>query len=260
MSDEWYDFLEAADEAQRSSWSVRVEENLLKALKWAEKLGPQNNALTICLLRLAHFYQYDDRLADYSKSEQLYKRALEIKERNLGSDHPEVANALVSLGDLYLFMSNHSGGLSRFFSNPAGKREQVYMRALAIREKSLGPDSSELAEVCEKLAQFYKSQKQYDQAVSFYERHLDINEKRYGTHYFKRRELAKLYVSASNWRKAERLYQQTIEWLENKQSREYDDRQDLVWIFDDYIEMLQRLNRSDDAEAMEARRIRASRK
>ncbi|MBI4965425.1 MAG: response regulator [Desulfomonile tiedjei] len=40
----------------------------------------------------------------YSKAEPLYRRALMLFERNLGSDHPKVANVLTDLADVYTKM------------------------------------------------------------------------------------------------------------------------------------------------------------
>ncbi len=43
----------------------------------------------------------------YSKAEPLYRRALMLFERNLGSDHPKVANVLTDLADVYTKMGRH---------------------------------------------------------------------------------------------------------------------------------------------------------
>jgi tetratricopeptide (TPR) repeat protein len=42
-----------------------------------------------------------DAQGNYSKAEPLYQRALEIKERKLGSYHPSVATSLENLAILY---------------------------------------------------------------------------------------------------------------------------------------------------------------
>jgi PAS domain S-box-containing protein len=43
----------------------------------------------------------------YSKAEPLYRRALMLFERSLGSDHPKVANVLSDLADVYTKMGKH---------------------------------------------------------------------------------------------------------------------------------------------------------
>ena len=60
----------------------------------------------------------------YNKAEPLYKRALDIREKTLGSDHPYVAISLDNLANLYYNQGN------------LDKAEPLYMRALDIREKA----------------------------------------------------------------------------------------------------------------------------
>jgi len=43
----------------------------------------------------------------YAKAEPLYRRALMLFERNLGSNHPKVANVLTDLADVYMKMGKH---------------------------------------------------------------------------------------------------------------------------------------------------------
>jgi tetratricopeptide (TPR) repeat protein len=69
----------------------------------------------------------------YAEAEPLLKRALEIRERSLGPDHPDVAESLNNLALLY-----ESRGRS-------AEAEPLLKRALAIREKSLGPDRPDVA-------------------------------------------------------------------------------------------------------------------
>ena len=41
-------------------------------------------------------------MGDYAKAEPLYQRALKIREKALGPDHPDTATALNNLAGLYL--------------------------------------------------------------------------------------------------------------------------------------------------------------
>jgi tetratricopeptide (TPR) repeat protein len=56
------------------------------------------------------------------------KRALEISEKALGNDHPDVAASLNNLASLYYTTGKYS------------EAEPLYKRALLIREKTLGTD------------------------------------------------------------------------------------------------------------------------
>jgi hypothetical protein len=57
----------------------------------------------------------------------LYKRALAVKTRLFGPNHPDVAVTLNNLGGLYHAMARHADG------------ERCYRGALAIFERSLDP-------------------------------------------------------------------------------------------------------------------------
>src|SRR5262249_5494753 len=58
--------------------------------------------------------------------------------------------------------------------------EQLYRRALAIKEKLFGADHPDVALTLNNLAAFYKSQKSYAEAEPLYQRPLAIFEQRLG--------------------------------------------------------------------------------
>ena len=84
-------------------------------------------------------------------------RALTIKEKSLGSDHPDTATSLNNLALLY-----DSQGLY-------AKAEPLLLRSLTITEKSLGSDHPDTATSLNNLVEFYHSigephkAKQYEQ-------------------------------------------------------------------------------------------------
>ncbi|MFN5390499.1 MAG: tetratricopeptide repeat protein, partial [Pseudanabaena sp.] len=57
-----------------------------------------------------------------------YLRSLEIRERQLGANHPDVANSLNNLAELYRAQGKYS------------EAEPLYVRAIQILEKALGSD------------------------------------------------------------------------------------------------------------------------
>ena len=61
---------------------------------------------------------------DYGRAEPLQQRALEIREKTLGPDHPDVAISLHKLAALYYDKGDY------------GRAEPLYQRALGIREQS----------------------------------------------------------------------------------------------------------------------------
>ena len=64
----------------------------------------------------------------YDQALPLYRRALEIREKALGPEHPDTANSLNNLALLYQVMGAYEQALP------------LYQRALKIIEKSLGPE------------------------------------------------------------------------------------------------------------------------
>jgi tetratricopeptide (TPR) repeat protein len=77
---------------------------------------------------LNHLAGYAFGRADYPTAEPLFQRALAIREKALGPDHPDAATSLNNLAELYRSQGRYQ------------ESEPLYQRALAIREKALGPD------------------------------------------------------------------------------------------------------------------------
>jgi CHAT domain-containing protein len=99
---------------------------------------------------------------------KLAERAVAIKERALGPDHPEVATSLMNVA----VVRARAG-------DPAGAK-QILERALAIREASLGPDHPLVAASLEALAGLLMGQQDDDGARRLIERVLRIRETAYG--------------------------------------------------------------------------------
>ena len=105
--------------------------------------------------------------ADYAQAEKLFLAALKEAEK-FGEQDPRFATSLNNLAELYLAQ---------------GKSEQaepLYRRALAIREKALGPEHSDVAQSLYILALFYHTQGHYAEAEPFFQRVLAIREKALG--------------------------------------------------------------------------------
>ncbi|XYI00859.1 CHAT domain-containing protein [Sorangium sp. So ce1128] len=98
----------------------------------------------------------------------LAERALAIREKALGRDHPAVATSLNDLAALY-----HAKG-------DYGRAEPLLVRALAIQEKALEKDHPDVAASLGNLAALYHAQGDYGRARPLYERALAIHEKTLG--------------------------------------------------------------------------------
>jgi Tetratricopeptide repeat len=82
----------------------------------------------------------------YSEAVPLAQQALAIREKALGPDHPDVAEALNTLAQLYVRQGRYA------------EAEPLYKRALAIREKALGPDDPNVVSSYNSLADLYRAQ------------------------------------------------------------------------------------------------------
>ena len=106
----------------------------------------------------------------YKDAEPLCKRALEIREKVLGSDHPDVAK---QLNNLALLCQNQ------------GKYEEVekyYQRALSIYESKLGQDDPNVAKTKNNLASAYLKQGKYKEAEILYKQVLTrAHEREFGS-------------------------------------------------------------------------------
>ncbi len=67
-------------------------------------------------------------MGDYAKAEPLSQRALKIREKALGPEHPYTATSLNNLAQIYDDMHDYA------------KAEPLYQRVLKISEKALGPE------------------------------------------------------------------------------------------------------------------------
>ena len=80
-------------------------------------------------------------MGQYDQALPLYQRALAIREKVLGPEHPDVAMSLNNLAALYRDTGQYA------------KAEPLYQRSLMFREKSLGPDHPDVAQSLENYAE-----------------------------------------------------------------------------------------------------------
>ncbi len=139
----------------------------------------------------------------YAEAEPLYRRSLEIKEKVLGPDHPDVAISLNNLAALYEKQGKYV------------EAEPLHKRSLEIREKALGRDHPDVANSLHNLAVLYEKQGKYAEAEPLYKRSLEISEKALGRDHphvaSSLSNLALLYESQDKYVEAEPLFQRSLE-------------------------------------------------
>jgi CHAT domain-containing protein/Flp pilus assembly protein TadD len=197
------------------------------------------------------------RQGKYAEAIPIAERELAVFEKAFGPDHPNVAAALIDLGEVYekqgryaeaeplykralaLLEKAHgpelvkvTPGLSYLASSYEeqgryGEAEPLYKRALAISEKALGPNDSEVASLVNDLALLYYHQGRYREAESLSKRSLAIREKVIGPNDPKialaLNNLAALYQIQGRYADAEPLFVRSVAIIEKARGRNHPD-------------------------------------
>src|SRR5262245_16156182 len=108
------------------------------------------------------------RAGRYDEAFPPAERALEIREKELGPEHLDVARSLNNLANLNRVKGDHA------------KAEALYQRALAIREKTLGAEHPDVAASLNGFANLRHDKADYTKAEALYQRALAIREKALG--------------------------------------------------------------------------------
>ena len=139
---------------------------------------------------------------DYTKAIPLYQRALAIREKTLGPEHPHTAMSLNNLAGLYFRLGDFA------------RAEPLYQRALAIKEKILGPEHPDTAASLNNLAMLYQDTGDFAKAEPLYQRALAIYEKALGPEHpdaaGSLNNLAGLYFRLGDFARAEPVFQRAL--------------------------------------------------
>jgi tetratricopeptide (TPR) repeat protein len=138
----------------------------------------------------------------YEEALPLVERAREIRERVLGPEHRDVADALNTLALLYSRKGEYT------------KAEPLYQRALAIRERALGPEDLLVGDSLNSLAVLYRLKGDYEKAEQIHQRALNIREKALGPEHpdvaQSLNSLANIYAEKGDYAKAEQNYKRAL--------------------------------------------------
>jgi CHAT domain-containing protein/tetratricopeptide (TPR) repeat protein len=184
------------------------------------------------------------RVGRYDEARPLAERVMEIRERVLGKEHPDVGPPLYYLANLYVIKGKYAEAEPLFQraltilesaegpEHPAvaailnslatlsyeigdyAKAETFYQRALPISEKALGPDHPHVAGILNNLASLYYGRGDYAKAEQLYQRALNIREKVLGPEHpdvaASHNLLAHLYINRGDYAEAEQLFQRAL--------------------------------------------------
>jgi len=110
---------------------------------------------------------YDEQ-GEYGKALEYYERALAIKEKTLGKEHPSTAVTYNNMAVVFRAQGEY------------GKALEYHERALAIREKALGKEHPHTATTYNNMALVFHDQGDYGKALEYYGRALAIRKKALG--------------------------------------------------------------------------------
>ena len=121
----------------RQSAFARAEPLLVRLLDIKRAKGEQHPEVATVLAGLAVVRQ---GLGDYTSTEKLYRRALEIREKSLAPNHIAIATTLEHLGDTCAARGK------------LGEALALYQRALPMRERTLGVGHASVRKSRERIA------------------------------------------------------------------------------------------------------------
>ncbi len=104
----------------------------------------------------------------YAEAQAILERTIAIRERALGTDHPDVATSLNNLGEAHRVQGRYA------------EARALYERALAIREHALGTDHPDVAHSLNGLGVAYQDEGRYAEALALFERVRAIRERALG--------------------------------------------------------------------------------
>jgi tetratricopeptide (TPR) repeat protein len=191
------------------------------------------------------------------KAIELFERSLAMRERLLGSDHPEVAWALSNLGRVYedagdprkamaaheralaireatlgpahpdVALSLSALGVLNAMHGDRAKAVELGRRALAMYETALGPDHPTVAMAANNLGRAYAARKEWAQAIPLHARALAILETALGPDHPElvgsMSDLGLAYEATGDHAKARQLLERTLAILEKANGKDHPD-------------------------------------
>lgn len=204
------EYLLAAGKMARKLAEYKLAEEWLEYLLEIREAEGESAELGSVLHELALLRKNQGK---YAEAEPLYLQAVAVKEKALGKDHPDVAEALNDLAVLYWCKENY------------GEAEPLYLCALAVKEQFFGKDHPCVAQTLNDFAILYRKQGRMEEAKSLHLRALEIREKNFGKEHLDIAEslnnLGFLHEKQENYLEAEKLYLRSLSIKEQLLGKEH---------------------------------------
>lgn len=136
----------------------RIKE-MLEIGEWSKKDEAFLQSVSVLLNNMAGVYQEQ---GDYEKALEYYDKALDVRERTLGNDHPYTATTYNNMAGVYKEQGDYEKAL------------EYYEKDLEISERTLGNDHPSTATTYNNMAGVYKAQGDYKKALEYLEKALTV--------------------------------------------------------------------------------------
>ncbi len=142
-----------------------AEDNANRTMSLLQKSAADSAEFATSLLLAGRLAMIDGRTNDAKK---LLQRAMDLQEKLLGSEHPDLIDSINAMAELYTNQQKYN------------EAEPLLYKSLAIGEQTLGSDHPSVANCLDDLALISELKLKYPQAESSYKKALDIREKDLG--------------------------------------------------------------------------------
>jgi tetratricopeptide (TPR) repeat protein len=197
-----------ADEMGDYATAASFEEAVLTLTTY--EFGSDTWQTAAVLNDLANTYA---NLARYPDAEPLFRRAIEIGEKTLGKEHPDVAARYNNLATLFESQGKYADA------------EPLFRRAIEIDEKALGKEHPDVGLEYNNLAALLQDEGQYADAEPLFRRAIEIGEKTLGKEHpdvaTRYNNLAIVLYNQRKYTEAEPLFRRAIEIDEKTLGKEH---------------------------------------
>jgi tetratricopeptide (TPR) repeat protein len=173
------------------------------------------NYLLVAARDLNYYAVLCIKIGNYKEAENLLSKAVEIREKVLGTEHPHTADTYSNIATVYYHQGNYPSAL------------EFYQKALKIDEKVFGIEDSDTATTYNNIAKVYRYQGNYPSALEFYQKALKIREKALGLEHpdtaTTYNNIAVVYDNQGDYQSALAFYQKALKIREKALGLEHPD-------------------------------------
>jgi tetratricopeptide (TPR) repeat protein len=141
-------------------------------------------------------------MGDFAKALEFFKKALAVREKIFGLEHPSVVYSYNNIGMVYKDMENYKKAL------------ESLQKALALGETVFGPDHPDIAASYTSIGEVYHIDTNYEKALECYQKALAIREKDFGLDHpitaLSYTNIGEVYFKMKNHEKALEFYHKDL--------------------------------------------------